>query len=145
VILYTDSSALAKRYVSEPGSRDVQALLRDAEVVGTALIARAEVSAAVARLVRMGALRRPEGESIVEAFRKDWLELLAIGLTEAVIAEADILAWEQSLRGYDAVHLASALAWQRGLERGVTLASYDRDLWLAAVRVGLGAWPEELE
>lgn len=144
MILYADSSALAKRYVAEPGSRDVQALLRDAEVVGTGLIARVEVSGAVARLVRMGSLLRAEGEKIVEAFRKDWLELTAIGLTEAVVAEADNLAWQQSLRGYEAVHLASALAWQRALAREVTLASFDRDLWLAAGRVGLDAWPAEL-
>ncbi len=47
-------------------------------------------------------------------------------------------------RGYDAVHLASALSWQRALERAVTLATYDKDLWRGAQRVGLVAWPERL-
>jgi len=145
VILYADSSALAKRYISEPGSREVEALLREAEVVGTGLITRAEVSAAVARLVRTRSLKRTEGEAILKAFRKLWSELTAIQLTEAVVAEADNLAWEQGLRGYDAVHLASAMSWQRGLDRDVTLATFDVDLWEAGQHVGLGIWPESLE
>jgi predicted nucleic acid-binding protein len=145
VIVYADSSALAKRYISEPGSPLVEALLRGAEVVGTGLITRAEVSAAVARLVRTRSLQRQEGEAILNAFRKDWSELTAIQLTEAVVEEADHLAWEHGLRGYDAVHLASATSWQRGLDRDVTLATFDVDLWEAGQRVGLGTWPESLE
>jgi predicted nucleic acid-binding protein len=145
VILYADSSALAKRYISEAGSSEVGAILREAEVVGTGLITRAEVSAAVARLVRTRSLQRQEGEAILNAFRKDWSELTAIQLTEAVVEEADHLAWEHGLRGYDTVHLASATSWQRGLDRDVTLATFDVDLWEAGQRVGLGTWPESLE
>ncbi|MGH2620244.1 MAG: type II toxin-antitoxin system VapC family toxin [Anaerolineales bacterium] len=145
MILYADSSALAKRYISESGSGEVETLLRLAEVVGTGLITRVEVSAALARLVRTGALRRQAAETILRVFRKHWLELTTIQLTEALVAEADSLAWEQDLRGYDAVHLASALSWQRGLESVVTLATFDADLWAAGQRVGLGVWPERVE
>jgi predicted nucleic acid-binding protein len=145
VIVYVDSSALAKRYISEPDSAEVEALLRRAEVVGTSLIARAEVSAAVARLVRTGSLERQEGEAILDAFRNHWVELTAIQLTEALVAEADSLAWEQGLRGYDAVHLASAMSWQRGLDRDVALATFDAELWRAGGRAGLAVWPESLE
>ena len=144
MILYADSGALAKRYISEAGSGEVEALVRGAEVVGTGLITRAEVSAALARLVRMRALRRQSAEMILAAFRKHWLELTVIQLTEALVAEADSLAWEQDLLGYDAVHLASALAWQRGLERVVTVATFDTELWQAGQRVGLDVWPERL-
>ena len=145
MIVYADSSALAKRYISESGSGEVETLLRLAEVVGTGLITRAEVSAALARLVRTGALRRQVAETILKVFRKHWLELTTIQLTEALVAEADSLAWEQDLRGYDAVHLASALSWQRGLDSVVTLATFDADLWGAGQRVGLGVWPERVE
>jgi predicted nucleic acid-binding protein len=145
VIVYADSSALAKRYISEPGTLEVEALLREAEVVGTSLITRAEVSAAVARLVRTGNLERQKGEAVLNAFRNHWVELTAIQLTEALVAEADNLAWEQGLRGYDAVHLASAISWQRGLDRDVALATFDIDLWRAGNRAGLAVWPESLE
>lgn len=145
MILYADSSALAKRYISEVGSSEVERLVRRAEVVGTGLITRVEVSAALAKLVRTGALRRQAGELILKVFRKHWLELTTIQLTEALVAEADSLAWEHALRGYDAVHLASALSWQRGVDRTVTLATFDTELWEAAQRVGLDVWPERLE
>jgi hypothetical protein len=46
------------------------------------------------------------------------------------------------LRGYDAVHLAAAQIWQEKLERSVTLATFDQDLWDAAPKTGLEAWPE---
>jgi predicted nucleic acid-binding protein len=144
MIVYVDSSAFAKRYLAEAGSRDVEALVRQADAVGTALITRPEISAAIAKLVRLGSLDRQHGEAALRAFRRQWPELTAIQLTEAITAEADTLAWEQDLRGYDAVHLASALSWQRALERAVTLATYDKDLWRGAQRVGLVAWPERL-
>ncbi len=145
MIVYADSSALAKRYVLEPGTREVEGLLREAEAVGTGLITRAEVSAAVARLVRMRSLQRREGESVLKTFRKHWSDLTAIQLTEALVEEADHLAWEHGLRGYDAVHLASATTWQRGLDRDVTLATFDAELWQAGRSVGLGVWPETLK
>lgn len=66
-------------------------------------------------------------------------------VTEAVVAQADALAWEHGLRGYDAVHLASALLWQNGLSETVTLATFDKQLWAAAQLVGLEVWPEALE
>jgi len=144
MIVYVDSSAFAKRYLAEAGSRDVEALVRQAEAVGTALITRPEISAAIATLVRLGSLDRQHGEAALRAFRRQWPELTAIQLTEAITAEADTLAWQQDLRGTDAVHLASALSWQRALERAVILATYDKDLWRGAQRVGRVAWPERL-
>ncbi len=62
MILYVDSSAFAKRYLAEAGSREVEALVRQADVVGTALITRPEISAAIAKLVRLGSLDRQHGE-----------------------------------------------------------------------------------
>ena len=54
MILYINSSALVKRYVVEPGTPKVESLLATADLARTALISRAEVSAAICRAVRMG-------------------------------------------------------------------------------------------
>ena len=59
------------------------------------------------------------------------------------MARADELACELGLRGCDAVHLASALVWQDGMEEGVTVATFDRQLWEAARNRGLAALPED--
>jgi len=54
------------------------------------------------------------------------------------------LARRYALRGYDAVHLASALLGQERLHLPVTLAAFDRDLWLAGRKSGMEVWPTGL-
>jgi predicted nucleic acid-binding protein len=61
VIAYLDASALVKRYVAEAGSAEVGELIDQAAVVGTAIISRAEVAAAMAKAVRKALLTREEG------------------------------------------------------------------------------------
>lgn len=48
MILYLDASALVKRYVAEIGSAELSRMLSRAATVGTAVISRAEVAAALA-------------------------------------------------------------------------------------------------
>ncbi len=47
MIAYLDSSALVKRYVEEPGSREVAGLIEQAALAGTAVITLVEVAAAL--------------------------------------------------------------------------------------------------
>jgi predicted nucleic acid-binding protein len=141
MILYLDASALVKHYVVEAESAEVDQLLVRADVVGTATISRAEVAAALAKAVRMGTLTRDEAEAALQVFRAEWVDLVRLQLSEAILAQADTLAWDYGLRGYDAVHLAAARFWQSSLGEPVTLATYDRQLWQAGDAIGLVAWP----
>jgi uncharacterized protein len=87
----------------------VEGLVARADVVGTALVSRAEVVAALARAVRRGYLRHDDGEAALLVFRAQWPRLARLQVTELLLARADALAWEYGLRGYHAVHLAAAL------------------------------------
>jgi predicted nucleic acid-binding protein len=144
MILYLDASALVKRYVAEAGAEEVAQAVAEADVIGTSLISRAETAAALAKAVRTGALTRQAAASTLQVFRSEWPDLVRVQATEMLVARADILAWELGLRGYDAVHLASALLWQDSLGRGVTMATFDRRLWKAAEQRGLDPFPEDL-
>ncbi len=144
MILYLDASALVKRYVAEVGSAQVGQAIASAELVGTALISRAEVAAALARAVRVGALAQKEAHTSLQSFRKEWLDLVRIQITEGVISRADALAWEHQLRGYDAVQLAAASFWQETIESTVTMATFDQTLWKATKQVGLATFPLDL-
>ena len=144
MIVYADASMLVKRYVAEAGSPAVAALLSPPTRAGTAIITRAEVSAALGKAARVGALRRAEAEAALTVFRAHWPHLLRLRLTEAVVKRADELAWAHGLRGYDAVHLGGALSWQAALDEPLTMATYDRQLWLAAQAQDLPVWPAEL-
>ena len=65
-------------------------------------------------------------------------ELVIVGVDEALAQRAGELADECALRGYDAVHLASALALGPG---DTILVTWDRDLSNAAVGAGLAVAP----
>ena len=67
------------------------------------------MAAALAKAVRTNALPAGDASAAMQVFRSEWPRLVRIQASEAVIAQADSLAWELGLRGYDAVHLASAL------------------------------------
>ena len=142
MIVYLDASALVKRYVEEPGSAAVAGLIDEAAAVGTTILSRAEVAAALAKAARMKLLPRRDAAAALRVFNSEWDALVRLQMTEILAARAAALAWEHDLRGYDATHLASALFWQDMLGEPVTVASYDRGLWNAAHAAGLVAWPD---
>jgi uncharacterized protein len=141
VILYLDASALVKRYVAEPGSAEVEALIARAQAVGTGVISRAEVAAALAKAARAGIVTRESATKALQAFNADWEHMIRLQLGEPLVARAAALAWEHGLRGYDAVHLATALLWREMLGEPISVATYDRELWRGAQASGLSPWP----
>jgi predicted nucleic acid-binding protein len=144
VILYLDASALVKRYIREPGTPEVAEALAGADVVGTSVISRVETAAALAKAIRVGTLTRQTAASALQVFRSEWPALVRVRATEVLVVRADELAWQLGLRGYGALHLASALTWQEGMGEEVTVATFDRQLWKAAGQRGLPAFPRDL-
>jgi len=144
VIAYLDASALVKRYIVERGSRETIALTAHSEMTATSIVSRAEAAAAFAKAVRTGLVKDEVARSAQRRFAGDWPDLARVSVTEAVIERAERLAWELGLRGYDAVQLASALTWQESVGEEIVLATFDQQLWQAAQRTGLKAWPDEL-
>ena len=142
MIVYLDASALIKRYVAETGSAAVGKLIDQAEALGTSVISRAEVSAAFGKAVRLKFVTRDAAASAMKQFAADWPHFVRLQLTETLAARAGSLAWEQGLRGYDAVHLATALVWHETLGQPVLVATFDRQLWQGAQATGLIAWPK---
>jgi len=145
VIVYLDASALVKRYVAERESNEVVELTASADIVATSVVSRAEVAAALARAARLRALGRESAHQAQRRFSREWPDLARVPVTEALVARAETLAWEYALRGYDAVQLASALAWREAIGEDVLLATFDRQLWEAAPEANLQVWPEKLE
>lgn len=143
MIVYMDASALVKRYIAEAGSDDVAELIQQASVIGTAIISRTEVAAALAKAVRVKYLARDQARSALKVFTAEWENLIRLQLSEILVARAASLAWDHGLRGYDATHLAASLFWQEMLGESVTVATYDRQLWEAANETGLMTWPKE--
>ena len=141
---YLDSSALVKRYLLEKGSSEVLRLTADADKVGTAAISRAEVVAALAKAARIGTLVREDSELARHSFQAEWRYFARFRVTDLMIELACDLAWKYSLRGYDSVQLAAASMWQEAIDAPVVMATFDGQLWDAAVRVGLEPFPNDM-
>ena len=144
-LLYVDTSALFKRYVEEDESEAVLARMEEASTVGTVLITRVEVAAALARAVRDQRMADDEAREAEREFLGDWDDFARIGVTDALAAQAGRLAWQHDLRGYDAAQLAAALAWRDTTEDTddeFVFACFDNELRGAAAAEGLATWPE---
>ena len=109
-LLYMDTSALFKRYVEEHDSEAVLARIDEAPAVGTAVITRVEVAAALARAVRARRLDRNEAEDAEQEFLGDWDDFTRIGVTEALVERAGDLAWRHNNRLRRAAEKARQLA-----------------------------------
>jgi predicted nucleic acid-binding protein len=142
VIAYLDASAFVKRYVVERGSRGTNALMAASDMTATSIVSRAEIAAAFARAVRAGLVKNEVARNAQRTFAGDWPDVVRVPVTESLVERAEGLAWEHGLRGYDAVHLASALEWQEYVGEQIVLATFDQQLWEAAKRAGLEAWPD---
>ena len=93
--------------------------------------------AAIFRKMRMGELSGPEASQLAQTFRSDWqIRYQILGVTSAIAEQAMHLAESHGLRGYDAVHLATALALQQIRQSAgwspLTFVSADNDQLLAA-------------
>ena len=141
--VYLDTSALVKRYVAEDGSDAVADLLNAAEYQAASIVTEAELPAALGCATRVGAISERDGQAVLKAWQKDREELLWIQLPQNTAQQAGKLAWQEGLRGYDAIHLATALWWQANLGQELVVATYDRELWRAAKKHGLSVFPEQ--
>ena len=141
MILYLDTSSLVKLYVEETASADVAGLVGAAEETGTSLIAYAEARAAFARRFRENAFSSKDYTRLRSQFESDWKNFLSIHVTREIVRIAGNLAEKHGLRGFDAIHLASAVTLREKLDSPVTFSCYDIRLQNASQREKLDQPP----
>ena len=140
--LYLDTSALVKLYVAERGSVTVRTWVDDARRIVTACITYAEARAALARGRRLGTLGPADLRQATAELDADWQGYGPVDVHEALALRAGQLAQQHGLRGYDAVHLAAALAARPDVG-DYLFASFDEPLNTAASREGLRLAPHD--
>lgn len=145
MIIYFDTSALVKRYLRETDSEKVMALFGEADhLFGSAVLTQVEMAATFQRAVRMEAASPRLAAEVWGDFLDHWHSFTRLRIFAGTIERASENAWKYELRGYDALHLAAALLWQETLGMRITLATFDRELWLASQKAGMLSWPTEL-
>jgi predicted nucleic acid-binding protein len=137
VNLYLDTSSLLKLYLLEIGTPETQALRDRADSVATSLVAYPEARSGLARALRSGRITSADYQTVLLAFEADWPMYLVQDVTNSLVRLAGDLTEKHLLRGYDAVHLASAVTLQRELSEPVTFSAWDERLMAAAAAEGL--------
>jgi predicted nucleic acid-binding protein len=143
-VLYLDTSALAKRYIFETGSAWVQSLTDPAAAnnIWIARITGPEIASALFLRVRIRSLTRFAAAHGAYQFRADELSKYFIAeVTAQIASHAMTLVERHGLRGFDAVHVAAALAVDRPYrarrEPGIVFISADTRQLQAARGEGL--------
>jgi predicted nucleic acid-binding protein len=132
-----DSSTIVKLYVDEDGSVNVRSALESASATASCLAAYAEVRAAFAAGRRDRKIRTiPRFEQAKADFERDWSEFFQILIDAELVNRAGELAEQRALTGFDAIHLAAALALRDATPEEVQISTWDRRLASAAVVEG---------
>ena len=131
---YFDTSAIIKLLITEQGSDLARDLWNASDVLTTNRVGYAEARAALAAAGRSGRLDSTEQASARRGLEERFREVVVMELTAELARDAGDAADEHGLRAYDAVHLASSLALDRG---STVMVTWDRELAWAAYRSGL--------
>lgn len=133
MIVYFDTSALIKLLIVERGSDRAVELWQRADLAVSSQLLYVEARAALAAAHRGARLDDPGLDQARAGLEALQAELRLLAVDETLARAAGDLAEQHGLRGYDAVHLASALAINAD---DVLLATWDGDLSEAAVATG---------
>jgi predicted nucleic acid-binding protein len=123
--------------VREEGSELAAALWDARGAAASSILAYPEGRAALAAAHRARRLTDHGYNRALAEFEAAHDELVVVGMDDALARHAGALAADRRLRGYDAVHLASALA----LGAGTVLIAWDKDLRRAAMGCGCAVAP----
>lgn len=110
-------------------------LWNSAHPVASSILAYPEGRAALGAARRLDRLGADEHRKALADFEELYADLATVGVDQELAVRAGEYAEDLGLRGYDAVHLATAL--ELGDDEGVVV-TWDRDLTGAMERVGLG-------
>jgi uncharacterized protein len=112
VNLFTDSSALAKRYVADETSGKLDELLARADSLGVSVLCLPEIISGLCRRRRERFVSPAQYAAAKSALEADLEDATVIQLIDEVLLRSIQLLESNALRAADAIHIASALEWQ---------------------------------
>ncbi|MBN1878280.1 MAG: type II toxin-antitoxin system VapC family toxin [Anaerolineae bacterium] len=142
VSYYLDTSALLKRYVEELGSTWIRTQVSEATLLVSSELVIVEAVSAFNRRAREGGLSLTEYRRVRDILYEDCrVQYQIVPVARSIIALACTLLENHQLRGYDAMHLATALTVKRSLQKRelapLTFVCADDHLNIAASAEGL--------
>ncbi|MDE3076596.1 MAG: type II toxin-antitoxin system VapC family toxin [Chloroflexota bacterium] len=140
MLIYADSSALAKLILIEAGTGEMRASVAEADRLVSASVGYVELRAALAAAFRQERLPAPSRDEYVLTLSQLWDRVVEIPVDRPLIHMAGDLAEQWQLRGYDAVHLAALN--HAGKPGEALFACWDDRLRRAAGQLGYQLLPQ---
>lgn len=137
MIGYLDTSAFVPLLIAEPSSESCRRFWNDADVIVSSRLLYVETAAALAQARRMGRLADVAHGECLRLLDRMWSEFEVAEVDDVVVTRAAALAHELALRGYDAVHCASA---EQIDDDDVVVASGDRQLLDVWAKLGMATF-----
>jgi predicted nucleic acid-binding protein len=137
-----DTSAFVPLVIDEPGSETCERVWVGASALASSVLLWAECMAALSMARRTGRLSPGQLRTAVRHSEELIGQVALVSATPRIAERAGALALTHGLRGYDAVHLATAQSFTTGSAPNtpaddLALVSGDRALLDAASRSGL--------
>src|SRR5262245_40134504 len=110
--LFSDSSALAKRYIADERSEDFDKLLVAASSLAVSVLCLPELISALCRRLRERFLTKSQYAAAKAALEADLADTTVIAMTDEVLLTGIRLLELHPLRASDAIQISSALAWR---------------------------------
>ena len=133
---YFDTSVLVKRYLNEPGSILARSLLRGHQFVSCVLVPL-EAYSTLSRLKAAGELSERNFGAILARVGTDRRQWQLVELHAPILARAEEVVERTQVRTLDALHVASALAFQERLREVLPFVTADERQRQAAQQMGL--------
>lgn len=137
MIGYLDTSAFVPLLIDEPTSDACRRFWDDADVIVSSRLLYVETAAALAQARRMRRLTEGKHRQARRRLAQMWSAMDVIEVAEPVVNRAADLARRLSLRGYDAVHCASAVQLD---DDDMVAASGDHRLLTAWLKLGMATY-----
>lgn len=113
--IFFDSSAFAKRFIEEPGSEQVEAICAQATELCVSVLCVPEIISALSRRRREKSITPNEYLIAKQRLIQDAGNVINLGLTPDIVQLAGDILETNVVRTMDALHIASAIAWDAEL------------------------------
>ena len=134
---YFDTSALVKRYISEPGSLQVRALFRRHAFLSSAIV-NPELLSAFSRRRRLGELSDAHFETLLGRMQSDKPRWELIEVSWAVLDSAErLIQGTVAIRTLDAIHVASLITFKNTAGGEIPFVTADARQRDTARQIGL--------
>lgn len=134
MISYFDTSAFVPLLGPEPSTVTCQRIWTDADSVVTSRLLYVEAAAALAQALRLERLDVRGHRAGLRQLDRLWREFAVVEADARIVGRAAELAHHGALRGYDAVHCASA---EYVPDADLVVVSGDRKLLAACAALGM--------